>query len=835
MATQDKLTNELKKILDYIRKNVVDMYPCDEIDAEHILLAILENKDCVAHRALSNTLVEESIDALSYIISDRLPHKPNQIEYDGPENIPYSRNVESAMESVMEKDGYVNSGSLLANLITTDKFIGQQFQKLRLTPQRFQVCVAREMKESFRDEIPEKVKEDKKGSKKDNSTIETPTTNIVHTPEKPQPQITAPTTYLGEMEKCLSNLNREAAFGRIQNVIEKEKTYRDIFQTLLKKSSNNVVLTGDSGCGKTAVARHIANMLAENTVPIPLRGKILLDLTLSTVLQLAGFRGMLEGKFRELADDVSRNGNIILIDDVAQILGARITETDTESLLETLAADDGVMLIITCSDKDYGKHIASSRLGKLFHRIHIEPPTDEAVWEAVRQNAEKLELYHNILYDEEILRLSINMAKNWGNGTNVIDAASNILDESGARIAVEQTEDPRIIKLKEQIDEWLFDKAYAQRRQTTEETEAEIAEIDRNISNAKAKIAKYEKEGAMRDAISITKEQFLSTASDYLGVDIEHVNADKKHMLRGLNDKITKDVIGQDKAVEEVCRVVRRKRVGLGNINKPTVLFFGGSTGTGKTYLAKKVAEHVFGSEKDMVRLDMSEYADKMSINKLYGSAHGYVGFENGGILTNAIRGKKNCVLLLDEIEKAHSDVFDVFLQVFDEGRLTDNKGKTVDFKDVIIIMTSNIGAAEVAERGKGIGFVCNEQSNTESIVKRALQRKFKPEFINRIDSIVFFNDLSDAQLKQIIGLEIDKIGQRLAVNGYSLDESLTDGRAVDYIDGILKKESEKYNARSIARAVQKYIEDKIVDYIIDNDVPDGHAFRYNEIVAVQP
>ena len=306
---------------------------------------------------------------------------------------------------------------------------------------------------------------------------------------------------------------------------------------------------------------------------------------------------------------------------------------------------------------------------------------------------------------------------------------------------------------------------------------------------------------------------------------------DDKEKLKNLNNRIKDIVIGQDEAVETVCKAIKRQRVGISNPDKPVVFLMAGSTGVGKSYLAKIIAKEIFGSEKKLVRLDMAEYADKTSITKLIGTGSGYVGYDNGGILTEAIKKNKHCVLLLDEIEKADEEVHNAFLSTFDEGRLTDNKGVTIDFKNVIVVMTSNVGAREVDERGNGIGFVTNTEELKKEIIEKELKRKFKPEFINRIDKIVYFNKLTEENIKNIITLEIDKIRKRIENMGYGLEEIAENTELFNTIYSNVIK-SKNMGARPIIRELQTHIEDKITDLIIDNNFETGHIFTAEELVV---
>lgn len=361
----------------------------------------------------------------------------------------------------------------------------------------------------------------------------------------------------------------------------------------------------------------------------------------------------------------------------------------------------------------------------------------------------------------------------------------------------------------------------------------EIDALTKEQISLKSKIGIAEKEEILtREPLHITKNDVRSVLSEKIDIPLEDITLSEKDRLQGLFDKISKKVIGQEEAVSEVCRAVKRQRVGLGDKNRPAVLMFLGTTGTGKTYLAKQLAKEVFGDEKYFVRMDMSEYADKTSINKISGSNPGYIGYDNDTFLVKALKRKKRFVLLLDEFEKSDDGVHDIFLQMFDEGRFTDNHGDEYSLKDVIIILTSNVGVTEVANRGKSIGFTKNDNNFSRDIIEKELKKKFKPEFLNRIQKIIFFNKLKDEDLRDIIKLEIKKLDNKIENLGYHLAEDITVTKMVDDIYNEILSHKE-WGARPIVNEVQRRIEDKIVDYLIDNEVENNHTFTYEQLLSL--
>jgi ATP-dependent Clp protease ATP-binding subunit ClpC len=643
-----------------------------------------------------------------------------------------------------------------------------------------------------------------------------------------------PTVVLnGETEKNLTNLNNLAQEGKIGKAIGCEKIYNEIFNVLAKFHRNNVILVGENGVGKSTIARGLAYLINNDDVPLQLRNKRIMELDILAIIKTCTMRPMFETKIKSIIDDAAKKGvYIFYIDDIHILLGntTYFGESDASLLIEPIFTNKNILFIASTTPKGYNKYIANNAvLSRKITRINIDEPSEEESFTIINSIKDRYEQFHRVTYTDDIIKKTISLCKRYVSNRKLPDSAIDALDEIGAKIAISQTENEKITGLREDLNTILDEKSRL-RINGTSDSYDKIDELTIRELDIKSQISILEKEDLMNgDFIEVSENNVRQTIANKAGLPIEELTDNEKLRLRNLNSDIKQIVVGQDEAVDEVCRVVKRQRVGLGHSTKPAVLFFGGYTGTGKTYLAKKLAEKVFGSEKSMVRLDMSEYSDKTSTTKLYGSSSGYIGYDNGGILTEAIKEKKHCVLLLDEIEKADADVFNVFLQIFDDGRLTDNKGNVVDFSNVIIIMTSNIGAKEINSRGKGVGyFSTSSDSLNKDLINKALKSKFKPEFLNRIDKIIYFNKLSEENLKSIIKLEINKIVEKVEKLNYTVSSDLVD-KMQDVIFEKIKDETE-FGARPIIRYVQSLIEDRIVDYIIEHDVEDNHNFVYEDI-----
>mgnify|MGYP003532372887 CR=1 FL=1 len=431
------------------------------------------------------------------------------------------------------------------------------------------------------------------------------------------------------------------------------------------------------------------------------------------------------------------------------------------------------------------------------------------------------ENFHNVVYSDSIIRKIVELSTRYITDRCLPDSAIDVMDLTGAnaRLLNKEPEEiklekKRLVVIEGEKEEAMNNGNFEKLEDLTNEENVikkDIVEYKRNLkSNNNPK--------------TIIDENIVSsTISEMTGIPISRLSINEKEKIAHIDDILKKSVIGQDEAIEAICRVIKRNKVGLGDKTKTMAnLLLGGGSGVGKTLIAKKLAEEIFGDEKALVRIDMSEYSEKNSVAKLTGAAPGYIGYDNGGQLTEAIKNKQHCVLLLDEIEKADQEVYNLFLQLFDEGRLTDSAGQVVNFKNVIVLMTSNIGARQAAEFGGGIGFATNEEANKKSIIEKELKKKFSPEFLNRIDKIVYFNNLTDENLKTIVRLEIDKLAKRIDELGYGFhyEDSL-----VDYIHSKAIKEKE-FGARPIIRLVQNLIEDKITDVMLENNYEKGYVFN---------
>ena len=453
-------------------------------------------------------------------------------------------------------------------------------------------------------------------------------------------------------------------------------------------------------------------------------------------------------------------------------------------------------------------------------KIIIEPTSIEDTNKVLNESKKYYEEFHNVRYDEKAIAKAVALADRYITDRSLPDSAFDIIDLAGAKTALIDREPIEIQNTKKRMRQIEAEKNEALNNGEFEKIDS--LTIEENVLASDLADYKRDIKNLKLATIDITEADIADVVSEITKIPVSKLSSSERSKIAHIDEILKKSIVGQDEAVDSVCRVIKRNKVGLGDKNKTMAnILMVGPTGSGKTLIAKKLAEEIFGDEKALIRIDMSEYSEKNSVAKLTGAAPGYVGYENGGQLTEQIKHKQHCVLLLDEIEKADQEVYNIFLQLFDEGRLTDSAGQIVNFKNVIVLMTSNIGARKAAELGNGLGFVSNEENNKKSIIDKELKKKFTPEFLNRLDQIVYFNALTDDNLKNIVKLEINKFNDRL--NSIEYNMIYTDD-VVDYlhVEAIKNKE---FGARPIIRLIQNNIEDKITELMLENDYKPNYTF----------
>lgn len=634
------------------------------------------------------------------------------------------------------------------------------------------------------------------------------------------------------LDKFGKDLTKLASQNKLDPVIGRSKETKRCCQILSRKKKNNPILIGDPGVGKTNIAHGIASMIVSQACPINLYNKRVIAIEMSHLVAGTIYRGQFEERLNDLITEIKAAGNIIVfIDEIHSIVGAGngSGSLDASNIIKPSLADGTLQIIGATTLNEFRENFENDgALTRRFQSVLVEPTTVEETIEILNRIKGEYEKHHNVNYSNDAVEACVKLSDRYIMERVLPDKAIDLMDEVGSasNTKKEVAESEKIKELQYNYNELENQKKEALKSENQNyEEAAELRNKQTDIKNQIAEENELLKTAAKNNKTPITKDMIADIVSQMTGIPVHQAEEKDLDNLSKLEEKIGSVVIGQSEAIKKIVKAIKRARVGIKRPNKPISFLLIGKTGVGKTLLAKKIAAEMFGTEDSMIRLDMSEYKESYSLSKLIGAAPGYIGYEKGGKLTEAVRRKPYSVILLDEVDKAHPDIFDPLLQVLDDGHLTDSLGRRVDFKNTIIFMTSNIGASSIQKFGTGIGFAtaAKERSTKDvedSILHKELNKFFKPEFLNRIDDILSFNPLDKENMAKILKLELSNLSLRLKDIGYivTFDDSIN-----DYL--IEKGFDEKMGARPLTRAIQTYIEDIITDEIIDKRIVDGSSF----------
>ena len=626
------------------------------------------------------------------------------------------------------------------------------------------------------------------------------------------------------------DVTKRATEGKIDPVIGRDESIMRVAQILARKKKNNPVIIGDPGVGKTTIVEGLALKIIQGDAPRTLLDKRIVSLDLTSLVAGTKYRGQFEERIKGVVDELMDVDNVILfIDEVHSVVGAGNSSgsMDAANVLKPALARGDLQLIGATTLDEFREHIEKDgALTRRFQQVIIEPPSVEDTIKILTNIKDSYESYHKVFYSEETIEQCVKMADRYITDREFPDKAIDIMDEVGSRSQINIKPPKTISKLEEQILDIKVKKGEVVKKQKYEEA-ARLRDEER-IVNEKLEIEKDKWiESLNVEKTEITPEDVNEVVASMTGIPLKRISGDQGKRMLEMESEMKKSIIGQEMALEKIAKSLRRNRVGIRNPKKPIGSFmFLGPTGVGKTHIAKKLAEYMFGDEDSLIRLDMSEFQEKHSISRLIGSPPGYVGHEDGGQLTEKVRRKPYSIVLFDEIEKAHREIYNSLLQMLDDGQLTDSAGRRVNFKNCMVIMTSNVGVKKLQDFGTGVGFGTKSKLEREDDIKESmltdeLKKQFPPEFLNRLDDVIIFKSLTKEQIGKIVDLEIDKLVKRVTEIGYTLQINKT---AKDYLTDV--GYDEEYGARPLNRAIQKHIEDPVSEEILSGRAEEGQTIK---------
>ncbi|MAT58144.1 MAG: Clp protease ClpC [Ignavibacteriae bacterium] len=773
----------------------------DYIGTEHLLLGIIREGQGVAVKILRNLDVD--LVKLKKAIEDTVRTAGGTLTIG---NIPLTKQAEKVLkitqiESKIYKSNVIGTEHILLSLLRDEDNIATQILH------QFNVTY-----DSARAELNNLL------SNKDPQKVEG---------TQPQPQKKVERTKTPVLDNFGRDLTKLATEDKLDPVIGREKEIERVAQVLSRRKKNNPVLIGEPGVGKTAIAEGLALRIIQRKVPRILQDKRVVTLDLAGLVAGTKYRGQFEERMKALMNELEKADDVILfIDELHTIVGAggASGSLDASNMFKPALARGDIQCIGATTLDEYRKYIETDgALDRRFQKVMVDPPSVDQTIEILEKIKFKYEEHHHVKYDKQAIETAVKMSDRYITDRYLPDKAIDVIDEAGSRVHMGNfTVSDEVLKLEEQIEDIKQQKIKVVKQQDYEEA-ARLRDQERRLQSD-LEVAKREWEAKINDQVyDVTEDDIATVVSMMTGIPVTRVVQAESEKLMKMEDALKGKIVGQDEAVVKLTKAIRRTRAGLKNPNKPIGSFiFLGPTGVGKTELAKVLAKYLFDSEDALIRIDMSEYMEKFAVSRLVGAPPGYVGYEEGGQLTERVRRKPYSVVLFDEIEKAHPDVFNILLQMLDDGQLTDSLGRKVDFKNTIIIMTSNVGTKDIKATG-GIGFSGDEEidrySNLKNTVEDAMRKLFNPEFLNRIDETIVFRNLDKDDIKQIIKIELKELLKNMKEHHMQLE---LDETAEEFLAD--KGFDPKFGARPLKRAIQKYLEDPLAEELLVGHVKEGQV-----------
>ncbi|MCO5258971.1 MAG: ATP-dependent Clp protease ATP-binding subunit [Crocinitomicaceae bacterium] len=813
-----KFSPRVKDVIGYSREEALRLGN-DFIGVEHILLGLIREGDGTAIKIMQEFHID--LRQIRNEVEAGL-NKTSTKNFDNSGQIPLTKQAEKVLkrtylESKVFKSQMIGTEHLLLSILKDEESVGcRVLNKYGI------------LYDNVKDELLNMMNEQQDETFNTFPRAEFPTGGEDEEQDfSAQRKPTDPKSKTPVLDNFGRDLTRMAESGRLDPIVGREKEIERVSQILSRRKKNNPILIGEPGVGKSAIAEGLALRIVQRKVSRVLFNKRVISLDLTSLVAGTKYRGQFEERMKAVMQEIERNPDVILfIDEIHTIIGAggASGSLDASNMFKPALARGEMQVIGATTLDEYRQYIEKDgALERRFQKVIIEPTSIDETIQILNNIKERYEEHHSVTYTKEAIDACAKLTERYITDRFLPDKAIDALDEVGSRVHITNINVPKeIIDIEQQIEN-LKDEKNAVIKSQQYEKAAEIRDKERKLQEQLETAKQKWEEESKNNRVTITEEHVAEVVSMMSGVPVTRISESETKKLANMANELKGSVIGQDEAVAKVVKAIQRNRAGLKDPNKPIgSFFFLGPTGVGKTQLAKVLAKYLFDSTEALIRIDMSEYMEKFSISRLVGAPPGYVGYEEGGQLTEKVRRKPYSIILLDEIEKAHPDVFNLLLQALDDGHMTDGLGRKIDFKNSILIMTSNIGARQLADFGTGVGFGTKAQAeakddNAQAVIQNALRKAFSPEFLNRIDDIIMFNSLKREDIFQIIDLELAKLYQRLHNLGYTIE--LTD-KAKDFI--VEKGYDEKFGARPLKRAIQKFVEDPLAEEIINSELKEG-------------
>jgi ATP-dependent Clp protease ATP-binding subunit ClpC len=824
-----KFSPRVKDVITFSREEALRLGH-NYIGVEHLLLGIIREGEGTAVRILEGLNVD--LQKLRKVMEGSI--RPTTGKAIGAGNIPLVKQAEKILkitylEAKIFKSSLIGTEHLLLSILKDEDNVATK----ALASFNIDYEVAKEEYESIIQEEGHDGQSPRAEAADYDSDEEPSAENIGGSNAGPGNRKADPKSKTPVLDNFGRDLTKMAEGGRLDAIVGRQKEIERVSQILSRRKKNNPILIGEPGVGKSAIAEGLALRIIEKKVSRVLFNKRIVTLDIASLVAGTKYRGQFEERMKAVMNELEKSPDVILfIDEIHTIVGAggASGSLDASNMFKPALARGEIQCVGATTLDEYRQHIEKDgALERRFQKVLVEPTSLDETLQILNNIKDKYEEHHSVVYTDEAIAACVNLTSRYITDRHLPDKAIDALDEVGSRVHLNNITVPdEILEIEEEIEKIKEEKVRVVRSQRYEEA-ARLRDTERTLNDRLEKAKIQWEEDSKNKKVTVTVDHVGDVVAMMTGIPVKRIAEKESGKLARMNQDLQGKVIGQEDAIVRVARAIKRNRAGLKDPNKPIGSFiFLGPTGVGKTQLAKVLSRFMFDSEDSLIRIDMSEYMEKFAISRLVGAPPGYVGYEEGGQLTEKVRRYPYSIILLDEIEKAHPDVFNLLLQALDDGQMTDSLGRKIDFRNTIIIMTSNIGARQLAEFGTGVGFgtttrVENESVNRDSVIQTALKRAFSPEFLNRIDDVVVFNSLDRDNIHSIIDLELKALVQRIESLGYGIEVT---EKAKDFL--VDQGYDEKYGARPLKRAIQKHLEDPFAEEIINANIQEGDLLKAN-------